>query len=568
MSKFEVRIFDLKPPEVVSGLPEPTGLTAKPRVRGAEFYWSQTEDIKPNRWQYRTKVGDGPWGDWQETLFPRVIRTMTPEEQEAYGPTATITIQVRSTDGEGNYSQTFSASCQAQVVRVVGDDIEEQVVGLGHLDSPVLGRMFSTDERSGADLKDGSIEFVKMGPTAQARMFDNTERVAKDTEKVGGVLSSIVAAQAAAGQQAKDKIDNDVGEETIESTSGAQAKVDERLSATEKSRLVSDQSIVDGAPLMVRRSEDLQANRSYLNITNVENKSSAQIRAELTEEDLINADGVTQGNLVESVNYHTGEISGTVIDKLKASKVYNDGLTVQLFDSDGNLVFGGSLGIKDVGSNQVRTPSNIVSAISSAGRSVNLDLSSIAAGNLDNIPQTGTYKAVTLGEKAGAARAWIALDENYRLVTGTENYTVSEIENSVNDYYIDFAQGLVAGSYALSDIPWTQVEPDGSDQLIGIFPLVVRKGSVRVKFRVWGNWNGVGNAKLKIRLCNENGGSFDPDVWTQEVCTGGDFIYELELVIPTNEVQPGGWIQLRVYQVCGIGGVLKWRNFRVWSLKE
>jgi len=63
------------------------------------------------------------------------------------------------------------------------------------------------------------------------------DHTADDTSKVSGRAAGTVKDEAIAGKAAKDKIDADVGANTLEDTIGSQAKVDARLSSTEKTRL-------------------------------------------------------------------------------------------------------------------------------------------------------------------------------------------------------------------------------------------------------------------------------------------------------------------------------------------
>jgi hypothetical protein len=78
-----------------------------------------------------------------------------------------------------------------------------------------------------------------------------------------------------------------------------------------------------------------------------------------------------------------------------------------------------------------RTQAQVEGVIGTDGRAKQVDLTSIAVGTLDNITEGTTKRTVSVSEKTGAALAATALDANARLVTGTANRTVTQIEGVV-----------------------------------------------------------------------------------------------------------------------------------------
>jgi len=78
-----------------------------------------------------------------------------------------------------------------------------------------------------------------------------------------------------------------------------------------------------------------------------------------------------------------------------------------------------------------RTVANLESAVDTGGRAVNLRLSYIYDGNLDNIYDGSTNFSVTANQKTGAGRGYSALNVSFNLTTGTTNRTVAQVEGVV-----------------------------------------------------------------------------------------------------------------------------------------
>jgi len=405
MAKLLVSLTEGAPSQAAGSAPDPTGLTATAVPRGCVFIWDLNLAIRPFSWFYRTRVAAGAWSGWIETLYPIVIRMLTDAEaQAAGGTTASVQIEVYSTDGI-TPSSTVADDAQALVLNTDTTDLVALKVTLAKLAADATAKMFVSTDRDGADLKAGSVALTKLGTTATARMFTDGTRTAALVTTVGSTAAATVESNAAAGAAAK--VVTDAGATNWDTAFANYL----------------DQTAVDARIVFVRPDEDYKnsnTTKAQVRLTNVEDKSAVTILGELTETQVQAADGVTKGagsNLAASINALTAAITSATLVEVVSSIIKEQVGGTALFDASGNLTFGalGGVGIKSGAS--IITPAELINAINAAtGNSQNLDLGSIALGDLNSIPITGTAKWVIANEKLGAARAFIAIDSSNRII--------------------------------------------------------------------------------------------------------------------------------------------------------
>jgi hypothetical protein len=430
--------------------PTITSINSAGQRRGVSFWWKTVLYPAPFYYQFRYKVESESWSSWEDTDEDHITLYIDSATVDSYGTAPTIYLEVRVSDGvtTGPVSEINDQCIPGDWRSEEMEDIDEDALG-----SDLISRMFTSSDRSLDDCSESDTR--KFAAESNADVTANN--TAGDTTLVNGEAAATVKTGAANGQTAYTKINSEVGSNTIETTMGSQNKVDSRLSTAEKSALETALgvalAILDGTDNIIigpGTHENLTANataiKTLLALNNVENKSSATIRGEIVLSDIpTTIQRVSE--LITKINLstETPKISSSQIAEILATQVLVSVGGANLFDSSGRVLIGVSTG----GSH--RTTQNIIDAITSGGRAQNLDLSSIANGNLDSIPETGSDRTVTANEKLGAARAYLGLNSSGNLV-----------------YDVEYSSGKTKSAYEIyaavraTRIIWTADELDNS----------------------------------------------------------------------------------------------------------
>ncbi len=495
------RVTDIAPPVASTEPQEAVNLTAVPLVRGVYFHWSLPVYIKPFTWLYRIQVNALGWSDWEPTLYPIVIRGLTELEIGAIPDmTATITIEVKSYYVDPELGDVFSATetTNADTLPLFcsNEDIEDGAVDFPGLAPGCTNLMFTTSAKNLDECTEhGTAHFA--GETGADITATHT---AADTTLVAGTAAATIKNNAASGALANAKLTTDgvqTGGLTIENTSvgsGSQKRVDDRLSAAEKINLAADKTITGGFSLYHTNNKPTKTD---VGLPNVDNLSSAAIRAAIVDADLAGTTAIKTSTLLAAINAITADIVSEAIEDLDAEKVTTDnmGAPTALFDASGNLTFGAVAATKGIKSGaSIRTAGNIISVVGSDGLAKNLDFSSLAAGSdLDDIPNGATYSKTTANEKIGAARAFNGLNATFELITGTDVTPVADIDSSVaagrciwadQDHSAVPATGTLLASGvsapATALVRWTYVHRAGEDEIHFSFEALSSTGTTTV----------------------------------------------------------------------------------------
>lgn len=588
MSLITSVVSDTLPTQASDTPPATSGLTAVALARGVLFHWSLSSWIRPYTWEYRTQVAAEGWSSWTSTLFPIVLRTLTAAELASAGATANVQIQVRSTNGLGDYGATGATNTNCLVVGVGSSDITDLAVAVGDLAAAVTARMFSDSTKTGADLLAASVALSKLAADATLRMFNNDTRTAADVTAVNGVAAATVSAGAASGTLAQAKLVTDgvqSGGATIESTTGSQAKVDARLSATEKANLqtalgVALASLDVTAPVdLIVIAQGTNKNivalatsiKTDLSLNNVDNKSSATIRGEITEANLQAAGGVTNGaatNLAAAINTLSGVITKATMLDVAAEKIEDNATGTALFDTNGNLTFGAIAGVGIKSGATVIEPADLILAVHTDGTSKNLDLTKLKAGqSLDSLADGATYSKTTANEKTGAGRAYSALNSSNELTTGTTNKTVAEIEAYVHDHRSLRSEDvfdITAPAYAVYAPAAAGI---GTEVDFHLFMMQRQSGDNYLKIRFAASSQdalGIVGAEM----LTEAEVAFGTPVKDEEVMSDAGYpLYtnaELSLAYPSG-VAVGDWVAVRMYIEETIAQTINVKKIRKWN---
>ena len=429
--------------------PEITNLGATAIPRGALFIWDRAANIYPNWYEVSTKVAGGAWSTYTRHDVGYFVRYLTDAEITSYGRVPTMYIKVRTTNIGGTYGTEVNTSVDALHLDVADADVDYGGgvdLTASVLDSTVTARMFTTSAKLSDEISvtAQTNKFVtaneKTGAGYAYTFLDATGLA--PTAQVDDVLASTVADYAAEGHTAYTKVNSEAGANTIETTAGSQAKVDARVSSTEKTNLQtaigttlaglsSDTILVSGTHGNISGTVKT-AVRTSLDITNVENKSSATIRGEIVDANLSATTAILAAVPIAAINAsaEATKIAKAQIATVKASSIQQDAAAVALFNAAGDI-----LDATVVGTGSGKTASDVAASTSAAGTSIQLDLTSIAAGNLDNIADGATYEKTTVNEVLGAGRAFTALDATNRLTTSIyDGATAVTVANLVTAY--------------------------------------------------------------------------------------------------------------------------------------
>ena len=239
-------------------------------------------------------VGAGVYYTTSSSLIIRML-TNTEADDDA-GMQIFLYVRSRNRAGATNPSDfvifsTSARSYEAGIDALLNDDdYDDASIAPVKLTTDATDRMFDDANRSLEDTTDGVTRYAAIEPDA-----DRTAgRTSGDTANVAGESAGAVKNNAQAGRDADTKIDADVGANRLESTTGAQGKVDARVAEAE---MVNSRAYktVDGLYLLFHQNN--VPTLLQLGIPNVENKSVAEILSELTLSNIKDDAGLTADNL-------------------------------------------------------------------------------------------------------------------------------------------------------------------------------------------------------------------------------------------------------------------------------
>jgi len=368
-----------------SGAPsDPVLATSVGTVRGALFRWDNVTVDRPQWYKYRTKVGSESWSSWVRTDLSQARVIMTDTETDAQGATPTIQIEVYAENASGT-SNTVSDNVAADILKIQATDIPDDTIATCCIDADFEGRIFD----------DTNMYLSECAEAADAKIMTAAERTSvgyatshleatgiQSTAQVDGATTiATIETYATNGDTANTKITNDVGADTIEDVTGSQAKVDARLSSSEKSKLDASVggavSTLDGTDTILISgthetvSGEKATVKGYLDLGNVENYSALnQVENGLSAAKIISKELVTYTNILAKANASaeaTKIIKGT-IDSVAAETVEDSGGTA-LFNASGEL-----LDASVIGTGSSTTAADVSNAINSGGDCISIDL--------------------------------------------------------------------------------------------------------------------------------------------------------------------------------------------------
>uniref|UniRef100_A0A6M3KQF5 Putative tail protein n=1 Tax=viral metagenome TaxID=1070528 RepID=A0A6M3KQF5_9ZZZZ len=522
--------------------PTPGTITATGLRRGVHFLWPGVS-IAPCYWQVRFQVASAGWSTWTRIDSNFCIRELTAAEKTVNGTTANIQIQVRSTNGVDFSAGTTSANanCLAESISITpGGDAVSNILA-ANLGTALEARLWDDSTKNGFEILAGSIAAGQLGTdaveTLKIKDLNVTTGKINDLAVTTGKINDLAVTEGKIGALAvtTGKIANlAVTSDKIED--GAVSVVclaaDTLLQIFEASgRAKLDDVLYSGATSLKIKVDGLDASdrlliaigthknvtlfgssiKTDLSLNNVENKSSATIRGELTPTNLTTATGVLTTNVIASVNAsaEATKIAKAAIATVMSSHVQKDGNTDPIFDTFGRLLTSIYSGGSEV------TAGNIINS-TLGNLSINLDLTSIGAGTLDNIPETGSDKTVTANEKSGAGRAYVALDSSNRLIEslydGSHAFTPSVVYQGLIHYRTLFSEHIteVTGPITTSVVwPSTTFQGQGIGNYVCIlkFKFVYNVNDLYLKGRFDLKAKNNDLAHIRLTVYAEGGGS-------------------------------------------------------------
>ena len=477
---------------------QPTGLVATGTIRGVIFTWDLEKTVQPYEYRYRTQVEAQGWSSWKRTVIPVVLRPLTTAEIDAIEGVlaspedANIQIEVKSTTTDGlTESATTSGNADCISPQLWSEDIVALAVKLSDLASEVTDKMFSSTDRDGADLKAASIAVAKLTSGVTDLMFPAATRIANDTTLVNGVAAATVSSGAADGALAEATL------------TAKEANWDNAFTN------YLNQAAVDA------RVDVVHPNANYLNsnttnanvgLTNVEDKSSATIRSEIVDGDLVATTAILEGAwaaFIQAVGQNDSILTDAILTLVSAKLIDTKAGGNPLFDASGNLIFNGALGIKSGAT--IRTPAAIIASMDASGNSqlidpaswkVGTDTADILAGNID-----ATAQFVTANEKSGAGYAFTGLDSSGYAKVGVANgaaYAVSEnVEKFLNGARTLWvaSNSNAAGGAA---IPGLAITGTGAALVVHQLHTVWNEGDKVLRFKCRANSNNDNDGQFRI----------------------------------------------------------------------
>ncbi len=564
MSQIEVTVTDTTPAEAAVSPPVAVGLIATAIPRGIIFTWSLDVWIQPYVWQYRLQVETEGWSSWIDILFPIVIRTLTAVELAAVsiGADGNIQIQVRSTDGLGNYSGTETANDDCLTLDVQEDDFTVTSIPVAALTTGITNRIFNDATKSLDEVTQGSTKkYVTVAQTADIALADAhlDANGLKAGSQIGGTLASTVVSGAADGVTTKATVD--AGATNWDSAHAnylSQAQVDVRVTTVRP-----DANYLNS-----------NTTKANVGLSNVDNKSSATIRGEIVDANLGGTSAILEGawSAFIAAAGQNDTIPSSAVVEVRSTKVVDDTTQTSLFDSSGNLTFGalGGIGIKD-GAGTPRTPAMIEAVVGTDSSAKNIDITSWKSGQTTaNIPGGNVHASaqfVSANEKTGASRAYAGLSATGRQTVGTTNYTVAEIEDSVADDRIQVSE-INLGDGIIDFVEHTvTVAGVGNFINAGVLSAQKNKGDTSVTVRGYGfSQDGAGN--IRADLYTEAGVIAAPAVndFVALVGAGVYALFTLTLTIPVGDIV-GTWYQIRMSMDGTTGQTHKFKNLKIPNVK-
>lgn len=390
-------------PSVPSAAPDITDLAAVGIPRGASFTWYNGDTLPAGQYfEFKTKItAAGSWdASWTRHGIGYYNRFLTDAEISSYGRTPAIYLKVRATNGAtpGAEDEAYVSALHLDVADADIDYAGGVDLTANALDDTVLALMFSDSDKNTDELTEVTdYNFVTDNEKTGAG-YAYTHLTADGVtgaSKIDDVTAANVADWSAEGHTAQTKLAADVGAATIETTTGSTAKVDARLSSTEKTNLTNSltgftfgSARVDAEILTIGATDgnvDTLAATilTDLGLENVENLSGAAIMAAELDDTALGATttAVLSAGVLAAVNASS---EGTKIAKgqiatVKASSIQVDATTTALFNASGEM-----LDATVIGTGSGVTAANVSDACDSSGNSVNLDLTDIAVTGLSS----------------------------------------------------------------------------------------------------------------------------------------------------------------------------------------
>lgn len=554
--------------ETVVGVPDPVGLVAKAERDAVKFSWDYiglgiTTGLY--RYQVRFQVEADGYQAWINVPGNFYTYSLTAVEKAAHCVgvnTALVTCQLRITDGTNYSATTLTVSLAA-----LRNDIES-----GDIGAVYNLRIFTTAAKNADELTDNGGKYL-----AVTALADRTSlATSADTTAVAGVAAATISAGAAAGTLANAKLTTDgveSGALTIENTVASQLKVDTRLPAAEKTTLetalgttltawnAGDKILVSGV------NENITANkvaiRAALDVTNVGDLTpTVQTSTGLVGLGYVAANLVSTTDILALINasVEVGKIVKGAIASVLCSTVETAG-AAQVLDATGYNLVG-------VYSGTALTAANIRAAISDLGRSRQLDLGSIAAGSLDDIPETGVDFTVTANEKLGAGYAIVGLDATSRLITSVyDNVALAGVsaarivakiagERNVYTHQESFASVAVATNFTLTNHTETAAYLQ-----IEMIAFRMCGGDTTIRLQIYGQTAAGGSGTVRLQ-------TYDSVMTPLDTGIGVPFIVgaysEIECTVPVNVAFAEGDLIYVAVELIGTAPIVT--SYRSWGI--
>ena len=474
--------------QVTPSLPEPTGLVVTPIINGVQVNWDfiptgqgLTSPIYPYYWEVRFQVEADGWGSWIDVYGCEFTRHLSATEKANYASgvstnLALIQVQLRITDGQGNYSVNTLEDLTKEALRALNDtgDIENDAIKNAHIDAlavgtteianlAVTGAKIAVQTITGPKLSDGTLSATQLGSScveeSKIANLAVTEgklgnlavtegKVAADAITVSKIKNDEITAAkikandltlATLAAEVTNKMFNAAGDATILETALGIAIT--TLDPTDEILIAGPNTNIDAG--------NRAAIKTSLQLNNVANKNEQDTVTDgLTAAGLTVANMFEDANVVAAVNANPGAgISNASIADVYGTKVIDGVGANPLFDASGNLIFGG------LKSGAItRTIANIVAAVDATGKATNLDLTSPAAGqDFDDLPDGATYKKCTENEQTGAQYAFAGfsadgmIDDVYS-TTRAAGKTATQVYDRVNSRQIIHVVGDTGGA--------------------------------------------------------------------------------------------------------------------------
>lgn len=352
-----------------------TGLTAYALPRGVMFMWDGMPfDNRVLFFKYRTKIGAGAWSGWVSTYQNQVTRFLSASEISAYGHTANIIIEVYAEDIYAAVSNTETTNADCRYLEGISEDIIDGEVEPADLSAASLARMFTTSDKYLDELTEHGTAYFA-GESGADVTADHTS---DDTSKVNSVAAATVQSNAQYGKDAWDWLNGDISGLTVESTTGAQTKVDNRLSSAQKTLMLAEKSL--GGYILY--TENNKPTKSDVGLANVSDYSPAN--------QIVN--GLTKAHITGSpVSLTPADISAINTDLSNApTTVKNVTITISA-DGTLNNAGGGQVTKAGLGLGNVEN----YTAAQMVANGITLAHVTGTGITLDSIPDGVTYKRVT-----------------------------------------------------------------------------------------------------------------------------------------------------------------------------